>query len=868
MAKAKKTPINPEEKIRATDIKKPADAVAAIPVDNTLSINLAIGTLTLLATTILLIILNKIILSVYTPDINIILEKIVPLSVCSPNSFFPEPVERMQYQLSLLCMPLFVFASYKILSKLRPFFTGQPTLAFVTNIGGIFTFFIYISVLLKQSLLFVQDQTMGYFYANNTISVLNPLVALGIYAVIMYLFFLHKGNENIKIKNIIGNVVCYGLAFIVILDVVLYNVFHLPYQEWGRYMETNMLFYPITQVHAGKALLVNTSGQYGLYPWVLSPIFKIIGLDIFRFGMVMALLNGAAFLLIFLGIKRIIKQDILSIMVFMAFAWWMYWESRLPFETTARYYYQFYPIRIIFPALCFYLIVVYQTCTPGFKKIILPLLAFSASLGVLWNLDAGLVTYGAATIALISSAYNPAAIKDFLKKSLIYVVWMGGAMLLVLAIFMLSTKSNSGSWPDFAQFVYFQGFYYVSGYFMLPMSAIHFWNLPVLVYIITCIYCVYQLKQTLKTDTPVIVFLFVLGTGIFSYFQGRSYDMNVEMVIYPAVILLGIFCNKLMPDIHIKRFKVQFNERMVLFLIVFLFFIDTAFSMLYTTPEIHSFAKNNATNNDEVKDMLLKTKLDFVNSNLHKGDTVLILAKDYESYYYGSGEYVSPFSLPNSTEWYFKSDIKTILDYIKTTKHLIVIDRTHPQTSDTITKILAQYTSIYKSLPDKSVLILKPGKSEISGKLAEDAKTMYYCNNDDFSNSRPPVRLQLPDTFTVEFYATLDTGRLKKDNLMFTNAVDPKRPAGMFMLQNGDDLTNYMFTYGNGVAWQQGVMCKLSCSTVNHFIIKVQRNIITIYNNDKLVGQSNTNSSISNSEGKFFVNNAYSGVVEELKVSR
>ncbi len=867
MAKAKKTTAQQPAQAKAIEQKPTSETAVLTPADHTLRINLAIGTLTLSATILLLVILNNLIFNNYHPDIKAILDKVLPLSIRTIDSFFPEPVERMQFQASLLTAPFIVFGMFILFKRIRAFFTAQPNLAFVTNILGILSFFIYLSYLMKETLLYVKDQTMGYFFANNTMSI-NPLLGLFTIGIVTWLFFLQRNTADERIKKTIGNVVAWLISFLVIMDVVLYNIFHLAYQEWGRFMETNMIYYSITQVFAGKSLLVNVSAQYGLYAWVLGPLFKIIGLNTHSFGVVMAVLDGLSFLFVFLGIKRLLKNDLLSTMVFLAFAWWLYWESRLPFENTARYYYQYYPIRIIFPGLCFYLIVVLQSCKEQLKKFLLPLLALCASIGVLWNLDTGIVTFGAVTIALVASAYDPADMKKFLVRSAGHVAMMSIALFAVIAVFMLSTKAHSGTWPDFGKFIYFQSFYYVSGYFMLPMSALHFWNLPVIVYLITCIYCVYQLKKAQSWDTPVVVFLFILGAGIFSYFQGRSYDMNIEMVMYPAVILLGVFCNKLIPDIQFKKLNIKFNESLVLFLIVFFFFIDTAFSMLYTTPEIHSFAMNNAVQSDEKKDQLLKERINFVKSNLHKGDSVLILAQDYESYYYAAGAYVNPLDLPASTEWYFKSELNSVLNFIKTTKLPVIIDRTHVLMNDTITKTLAQYMHIEKSLPDKSMLLLKPGRNSSNNRLQEDAGTLYYYNSDDFSNARPPRQIDLPATFNIECYVRLDTTKPTKNNLIFTNAIDPNQHVGVFMVQNGPDPNTFIFTYGNGTDWVQGVPCKLSATVENHVQIKVANTEITVYNNNQLCGKIATGSPLRNSPGKFIVNNAFAGVVEELKVSR
>ena len=871
MAKAKKAQINQPVKASSIDPKNNIHK-SSVPASTeiNLRINLAIGTITLIVSILLLYALNKVILSYYNPDVSAILNKVLPLTFQNPATFIPEPVERLQFQLSLLCTPLFIFIVFKLLNKKRTFFFTNPTLSFYINIIGILLLLCYILAVLKQDLLYIPDETTKYFFANNVISRLNPLLVIILYSLFIFLFFLYNKSRETIPKKMIVNIISYVIAAFVIIDIILYNVFHLAFQEWGRFMETNAVFYSITQVYAGKSLLVNINSQYGLYAWVLCPLFKLIGLSTFKFGIVMAILNGISFSLFFLGIKRLIRQDVLSIITFLVLVWWLYWQNRLPHESTPRFYYQYAPLRVLFPSLSFFLIVFYQTCRIQLKKVILPIMALVAAIGVLWNLDTGLVLFGATTIALIYSAFNTLSPKDAIKRSLIYCIWMGGALLFIITVFSLSTKVHSGFWPDFGKFAAFQNIFYVSGFFMLPMSAMHFWNLPVIIYLITGIYCVYQLGKKLQPDTPVIVFLFILGAGIFAYFQGRSYDTNLDLVIYPAIILLGILCNKLMPYLPFNKGQFKFHECYVLFLIIFLFLADSAFSMLYSSWSINSFAMGNAFTYNKAAEDTLKQRIDFLKNNLHQQDTVIILAQDYESYYYAAGNYYNPVNLPGSTELFFKSEIGTLLNTIKTTKYPIIYDAKHVSVyNDTLVKTLAKYTHIENAIPDKTLLLLKRSGSERIQRLVHDNKTAYYNNTGEFNSYfNPTTKLdKIPDTFSIEFFANLDTTRLRKDNVIFSNVSATKQYCGFLMVQYGSDLNQYMFTYGNGKAWCNGVVCRLSCTTENHVLIKVDKNMITVYDNNKSCGMANTNSSIAESEGLFFINTKFAGTVEEMKIS-
>ena len=166
------------------------------------------------------------------------------------------------------------------------------------------------------------------------------------------------------------------------------------------------------------------------------------------------------------------------------------------------------------------------------------------------------------------------------------------------------------------------------------------------------------------------------------------------------------------------------------------------------------------------------------------------------------------------------------------------------------------------------MLMLKGRKEALVQRLAPDAKTIYYNNAGEFNKYiNPSTKVGLPENYTIELYATLDSSKLKKDNLLFSNVSPTKQFSGVVFVQYGPDLSQYLFTYGNGSAWCNGVPCKLHPGIENHLVIKVEKSIIVVYNNNELCGQVNTNSIIKNSDAPFFVNPAFAGNVEELRIT-
>ena len=410
---------------------------------------------------------------------------------------------------------------------------------------------------------------------------------------------------------------------------------------------------------------------------------------------------------------------------------------------------------------------------------------------------------------------------------------------------------------------------------MLPMAFIHFWNLPALVYFICCIYCVYHLRKSETNDNPVLAYLFILGCGLFTYFQGRSYDSSIDVVMYPAIIILTILCGKLASYINGKG-KLKLHESVAMFLIPFIFIADGASSMLYYTPSIQSFAESNAFDEHKQQEDALAVRMNFIKNNIPAKDTVLILAKDYESYYYAGGDYYNPLNMAGSTEMFFRSELDSVVSLIQRTNYPILYDASHPwqtqaiavNVADSIAKALAESTTIVKETPDRTMVLLKHDPHPLPNRLKTDTHTICYKNYGDFNKliALDPV-LNLPANFTIEFFATIDPRMQAKGALLFSNMSPTAKCTGFLMVQNGDDPMQFAFAYGNGSTWSPALSMKLSATAENHVVIHVQNNMLSATVNDQPFGPTNTNMQMRNSNSAFYLNSALPGKIDEIKVS-
>lgn len=838
--------------------------------------DIAIGTMATGIVILFLYLINSIIASVYQPDVKTILDKVIPLTFYPESWFSPEPTERLQYIISLLSLPFLAILGLWLANKLRTTFTNSPSIATTVNIIGLIAFLVFIVKLMGTTLPHVDPEAdTTHFFKDTLIGSFTgaSVIMVAVYMLMAYgMVRLVPKTEKTNVKNII-RIAAFIITGLTIADVFLYDILNLAVTDIGNLGEINAVFYSITQVCTGKALLVDFNAQYGLYAWFLAPVFKIIGLSTYNFGLVMATLNSAAFLFLYLGIRKLVQRDIMSLLIFLSVVFWQFWITRVPSDTVPpeavpRMYYQYWPIRLIFPSLIFYLVTLYNKGIQ--RNLVRILLSLCSASAILWNMDTGLVAFGAVGIYFILSAFHERPTKEAIKLSALNIGWLAGGAVVVVGLFCITTKIHTGVWPDFGKALTYQGIYYVSGYYMLPMAALHFWNVPVLLYLIGAIYCVRNFRSTI-VDVPVLSFLIVLGAGLFSYFQGRSYDTNICIVMYPAVILTGLLCDKALSAVN--NSGKLLHERTLAFSILFIFIADGALSMLYHTPAVHSFGIANVKATDAAREKYLSGRMDVLRNNIKPHDTVLILSRNFESYCYASGQYVNPMNQAGSTEWFFKTDLDTIVSFVKHCRYPIIYDGNFQIPTwylhDTLFQMLADYTVIDKISPDGTFVLLRPTGHFAQRRLKKDSTTAYYSNlgilrNFSIMRTSGPFNTN----FDLDFIVRLDSilPLQKKQNILFTNG-SPKIPfCGVLMQQYGDDMQQYKFEYGNGREWTATAYCRLEKGRDVHLRIAVRSTAVSMYVDDKICGQSIGAGMPVNSDGAFQIDPGFPGVVKEFRI--
>ncbi|HSW93948.1 MAG TPA: hypothetical protein VLJ15_06320 [Gammaproteobacteria bacterium] len=297
------------------------------------------------------------------------------------------------------------------------------------------------------------------------------------------------------------------------------------------------VLYPLSQVLAGKTLLVDLPAQYGLYAELIAPFFKMIGFSISKITFFFALLEGMSYLALAFVFLKLTKSTVfrlfwlLSSAVLFGFSFQNY-PSHPYFDP----YYQYYPIRLFFPAVAVFLFWRWMLINPTIRNIFV----FSVFLatGVIWNLDSGVPALGAFLAYLIISAFF--ANKTERRASLKILGLAVFGMTVTFLLFAIYMTLKSGVSVPWSEWLHYQRVFYIFGYGAIPTPlAPHPWMAVIVLYLIGILG---YMRFALQRETPddfwkLMLYLGVMGLGLFAYYQNRSHDAVFLAAFWPALFM-------------------------------------------------------------------------------------------------------------------------------------------------------------------------------------------------------------------------------------------------------------------------------------------------------------------------------------------
>lgn len=364
---------------------------------------------------------------------------------------------------------------------------------------------------------------------------------------------------------------------VVILILSILSVNNMYMHSTFEIHHVNAYYYPISKINSGLTPGVDFNCIYGFYGYFFSIIIKLLsftGIESIKiFALIISILIFLIYIFIYIFILRVIKNRIISFLTFFAVLF-----SGLIYNIILSNgdYLQYTPHRMFFPSIYLFLISIYFNKNNDEKKKFNLIIYGILSLGVLWNIETGIVvlfTHFLLNIYEILLEYQINDKKTYVKIShnVVYVIL---SLFLSLLILESITFIRTGHIINIIDLFSSQIVFYGSGFYMLKMNLFDFWLILVSVYCIALFKSLKKLKfMKFKDNYPddekymTYFILSILGMGIFSYYQGRSHASILPLVIYPAVIVLGIFLEQLYL-INIKEYIIKIKRTCLLLLLL------------------------------------------------------------------------------------------------------------------------------------------------------------------------------------------------------------------------------------------------------------------------------------------------------------
>jgi len=809
--------------------------------------------LSLILAVAILAVINYIIFLVYKPNIDEIIQNAVSISIVDKSAFTPEPVERAQYIVSVVLSPFIVFLSYFAMRKLmRNNYLFTKNLNFIYFIGVIGTI---IGVILLFYFVSAQD---NFYYSQFYVNFLFYAVCL--FPCFLACTFLAAKKEFYnKFFSII-----FGICSFILIGMLFFMTIFNKNLYYGGLSHLDASFYSVTQVFAGKSLIVDFSNQYGLYPHFLEPIFHIIGLTVLNFSIVMSIITATSFIFIFLFLRKTVSSKVISFLGFTTVVFFCLLMLRLDFFDA---YFQYWPIRTIFPTILIFLSAIYLKEE---NRIIYYSIFILSSIAILWNLDTGAVVFLSWVLLLGYGELRQQDKKIIFKNCISHFFTAISVFSAIIISYSIYIYIRSGSFPNYFLFTQYQQFFYISGFYMLPMKLFYPWNIIIIIYIFGLLYAIFSKENAYITK--IIFLLSVLGFGLFSYYQGRSHDYVLTLVAYPAILLLTIFTDISLTNFKKYGYQLYHNLAFALFLI-FILSISIC-SIGYHFDQYYQYSERGFSALNDTKPSLISENIDFIKNSTSNGEKILILGGNLNGIYYGESHTESILNVPSQPEILFVNDDNKLSEFLlNNTDVKVFVDPSifwnYNNPSRLITILNQNYRVDLVSKSNQMELLRRDfNKSKISI-INPEPDTISQITSDMIFVQTP---VHLNNNFTVQVLVKPDMNQLPYAAIV-GNHPGYNNFEGFIIQQDNSSQNDYTFSYGNGNSWEPGVKFHLNGSEWNYLVITVENKKILVYRNSKLIGSANVTGTIKNSGMPLYIGNwinndrPFTGPIRDVVIS-
>lgn len=558
----------------------------------------------------------------------------------TPSQLNPEPVERIVFIMLAALAPIGLVVAAKFLRAFYP----SPL------VRGIMV--VSLSAMLVAP--FISSDFVSVIFFPASVSNTNRMAML---ALAMLLSAL------VLVNNWRGNKARYSSAALTVTSAIVATLLFqvAPYKlvsdhavtlsaQWS--MSYDAATYALTQAVAGKTLLSDLPSQYGLFPELISPIFKLVGISVFSVSTFFVALQVIGLASIALILHMHVRNHLLRAMTFLCLlistGLYLYLNG-----IAQEIYLQYYPIRFICPAVTLLLFARYSL-TPSRARLVM--LGAASGISVFWNFDTGiplLISIGATL--LVKPLFTQKPQWKCVLPAFGFSFFAG----LIFSALMIALQVKAGSPLEIQKAIAYQKLFYGSGFMMLPMPLpFHPWQIILAVYAAAAVTALSAWRRHI--DSPVYDVLFctaMLGLGLFTYYQGRSHIFSLVLVLWPALIAGAILTDLILRSIR-KRSTSQISSLLALPFLVFVS-LGTV-TLVFSARELVTAGISNLANFQKPRDPVVANELAFLRSTF-KGRDCLILAQR-QAIYHAELQTASPLPGPGMVETILQSDLDPLME--------------------------------------------------------------------------------------------------------------------------------------------------------------------------------------------------------------
>jgi len=484
------------------------------------------------------------------------------------NQVGPEPVERWLFILLSLAAPLCALAGLalaKTLGRCRCC-NLKPAMQSVAALAAGMALFDTIFVKTSLGYRLFPFQTKGSLFPVLP-GTLENLVSVVASVAVLFAAVSFRGSQDsggwLRLtplsrsrRRVWGGCVALLLAALVFLPrgISIYSA--LDKGTGGTYalqLHFQACAFGLTQLCAGKALALVTP-LYGGYAQMLLPLFRLTGLSVFKFALVMTTLFAVSGVSVVAVMVRFIRQPVVFVLGAMAILY--YYALCYNWSPDPRAfdpYFQYWPVRVLFPAIS---IPLYLWVARRAEHALWLAMGVFCGAALCWNLESGIAVTGATLFAFIGETISRAVRRSDgvggIRCRLTNVVMVVAGLTAVYFGFSFYLQWAARGVRPLHTTAEYQRLFYEFGYLMIPMpNGLHPWMAVMTTYLLALTLGMRSFFDGRHSPLARLsVFLSILGTGLFTYYQGRSHDTNFAAVAWPSIVLGYIFSDRLLRAIR------------------------------------------------------------------------------------------------------------------------------------------------------------------------------------------------------------------------------------------------------------------------------------------------------------------------------